>query len=549
MRRYQAFLFIFMLALALSAVASAASDFVSGEVIVLFKDKVTPEEIQAETQRLGLSAAPGVRALENGILRQAGMQPVSRVESIRSELVKLPQGMSEDEAIRSLSQSPLVEYCGRNYIRVPMAPLPNGPQDPFYQSGQLWWLEAIQADRVVAENLLPEGEPVTIAILDTGVYLAHEDFAGRLVAGADFVDPGGNGDVPVTSWSLHGTHVAGIAAAAVNNHIGIAGAATASNIRIMPVRVMNASGGTDHNIAQGLIWAVDHGARVINMSLGGDAENPELKAAIRYAFERRCVVVVSAGNAAQNGNPVEYPAAYPHVIAVGSCDINGNWAPYSESQSYVDVAAPGGYYVSVTTTQILSTVAYTYFVGNPTLYKYWTSEGTSMAAPMVAGTAAMLLAQDPSLTPEEVENIITATAEKTGTLSRGQSWDPKMGWGRVNVYRALTYRQNATFKPSSHGRASYNYPNPFKPSRGETTRILIPLAAGEVPSDVTVKIYDAVGNPVRTLALPAAEIWPGRMLTWDGRNGQGQWVANGVYPYTLEMGGQTHRNKMVVNNQ
>jgi len=151
------------------------------------------------------------------------------------------------------------------------------------------------------------------------------------------------------------------------------------------------------------------------------------------------VVVAAAGNDAQTGNPPEYPAAFPEVIAVAACDIAGAHTYYSEYGSYVDLAAPGGL-PDTNASGILSTLPDA--IGN-TLCGYLA--GTSMATPMVAGAAAMLLAQDPSRTPEEVENLLTTTAEKVGPDAYSGGWNQYLGWGRINVYRALT--RATTFTP------------------------------------------------------------------------------------------------------
>jgi subtilisin family serine protease len=516
-----------------------------GEILVLFKSRVSAEDAAKEAQRLGLTGQP-VRSLQSGLIRQEGLFSASRIEQLQAERIKIPQGMTQEDAMARLQKSPLVRACSLNHYRHAHAPLAK-PNDFYYQQGYQWWLQDVGADRVIAENILPSGSPMTIAILDTGTDLNHPDLIDKLVPGMTFTPGGGVGDE--TSLQ-HGTHTAGIAAASTNNFTGIAGTAGVAWIKIMPVKVLYDSGngeasGYDYDISRGMVWAVDNGARVLNLSLGGPYDDPVEDEAVQYAYNHRCVVVASAGNDGLDTNLVSYPASYSHVIAVAACDTTGARSLYSTYNDNVDIAAPGGYYISTTATTILSTIPHTYPPG------YGVMQGTSMAAPIVSGAAAMLLSQNPNLSPEDVENILETTAEKTGSLKdSGRNWDNQLGWGRVNVYRALTRGKNSVFSPaSSSGRLSYNFPNPFNPARGEITNIVIPLAASDLPSAVRIRIYDAAGHLAKTLTLNASELWPGRAVPWDGRNEKGDRVANGVYPYALELNGTTYTNKIAVNNQ
>src|SRR4051794_2783856 len=199
-------------------------------------------------------------------------------------------------------------------------------------------------DRTSYEAAWPaaRGSGVTVAVVDTGVRASHEDLSGGVVAGEDFagdansVDPAGTGMVDPAG---HGTHVAGIIAARANNGRGIAGGAPGA--KIMPVRVLDAHGsGVASDVAEGIIWAADHGARVINVSLGGGA-SPGMQAAMQYANAKRAVVLAAAGNGYQQGNSPTYPAAYPEAIAVAAVNDSLAHASFSNTGSYVDVAAPG----------------------------------------------------------------------------------------------------------------------------------------------------------------------------------------------------------------
>ena len=207
-----------------------------------------------------------------------------------------------------------------------------------------------------------------------------------LAADASTYDHAGNGEVDPAG---HGTHVAGIIAAHANNGVGIAGAAP--GVKILPVRVLDASGsGSSSDVAEGIIWAADHGARVINLSLGG-GPSPGMQIAMQYALSKQVVTFAAAGNAYQDGNLPTYPAAYPEAIAVAAIDSNLQHADFSNTGSYVDLAAPGDLIWS------------TYGQGHS---QYALMSGTSMATPYATATAALVLGENPNLSADAAHATI-----------------------------------------------------------------------------------------------------------------------------------------------
>ncbi len=259
------------------------------------------------------------------------------------------------------------------------------------------------------------GESAVIAVLDTGIRGTHEDLAGVLLPGADFVDGSGSGLVPD---HFHGSHVAGIVAAASNNGRGITGAGPA--LRILPVRVLNGSGsGSSADVANGIIWATDNGADVINLSLGATSNSLVVEGAIDYAVGQGVVVVAAAGNSGNVGNPTMYPAALPNVVSVAAVDTDDNRAYFSAYGTWVDITAPGVNVLSLHN-------------GNDSSYAY--ANGTSMAAPYVAAAAGLLTAADPSLTVTEIRNLLQATAEDLGAPGK----DNDHGYGLVDPAAALS---------------------------------------------------------------------------------------------------------------
>lgn len=253
-----------------------------------------------------------------------------------------------------------------------------------------------------------------IAVIDTGLLLNHPEFAGRVVPGYDFV----NNDSDPSDDNGHGTHTAGIIAAGIDNEIGVAG--VCPQCRIMPVKVLNQNNaGTWAGVANGLIYAADHQARVINLSLGAVVSSKTLESAISYAQEKGVLIIAAAGNMGIERN--FFPAALDGVLAVSATDNQDQRWNLSNYGDYIDVAAPG--YAIYSTYNDLSN----YYGG----YTYMS--GTSMASPYVAGLAGLLFSQKPTRTALEVSHLITASADKFSD----QAHDPYFGYGRINSERAL----------------------------------------------------------------------------------------------------------------
>ncbi|MFG1991948.1 S8 family serine peptidase [Actinoplanes sp. NPDC048988] len=259
------------------------------------------------------------------------------------------------------------------------------------------------------------GDGVTVAVIDTGVDAAHPDLAGDVLPGIDYVagTVGGTGIDP----NGHGTHVAGTIAAATGNGVGIS--AVAPSAKILPIRVLGADGtGSMADAASGIVYAADHGAQVINMSLGSTDRLDAVTQAIAYARGKGVTVVAAAGNDGRKGSPANYPGADPGVIAAAATDSADAVAAFSNRGSYVDVAAPG--------VGILSTL--------PTVKgSYGSMSGTSMAAPHVAAVVALLKAYHPAWSPDEIEQVLQSTAVDLGTPGKDTSY----GWGRIDPVAAL----------------------------------------------------------------------------------------------------------------
>lgn len=305
---------------------------------------------------------------------------------------------------------------------VPTAFIPNDPEFP-----RQWALNNTgqSGGKPDADMDLPDAWPiakgnnVTIAIIDTGIDLNHPDLKAHLVPGYDFVD---NDSIPQDEEG-HGTAVAQDAAAIINNGIGTAGVAGEANI--MPLRES-----TINQVGQALVWATDHGADVINLSLWGPKTNL-LVDGIRYAYSHGVVIVAAVGNEGMNRTSPRFPADFDEVIAVGGTDKFDNRFWWANVGSHIDVVAPA--------VSISSLLGGAYVEG----------DGTSTAAPYVSGIAALLLSANPNLTLNQVISIIKHSADDlVGSANEDVSgWDPFHGWGRVNATKALSLRNAPPLDP------------------------------------------------------------------------------------------------------
>jgi serine protease len=300
---------------------------------------------------------------------------------------------------------------------------------------------------------LSTGEPsVIVAVIDTGVVLSHPDLAAQLVPGYDFVDDDSNPNDPGDQFvfsSYHGTHVAGTIAAATNNLRGVAG--TGWGLRIMPVRALTSTGGSQFDVLEAVRFAagLDNDSKtkpaqpadVINLSLGGEGYSQSAQNLVNEVRGKGIIIVAAAGNSASS-TPI-YPAGYAGVVAVSAVDIGKKIASYSSFGASIDAAAPGGDLSRDANGDGYPDGVLSTWVDDSTgsqVESYAFAAGTSMAAPHVAGVAALMKSVAPSLTPDDFDTLLE-TGELTDDLGT-PGWDDRYGFGLIDAFKALSAAQS-----------------------------------------------------------------------------------------------------------
>ncbi len=290
------------------------------------------------------------------------------------------------------------------------------PNDSYYSEYQTWNYELLNLPK--AWYIQKGNTNVVVAVVDTGVSLSHPDLAANLVNGYDFVgndsDPSDNTYFDEDNRYSHGTHVAGIISAVTNNSLGMAGVAW--NVKIMPIRVLGNSGtGTEGNIISGIYWAVNNGANIINLSIGGEylvsQASQVFKDALQYALDHNVTVVAAAGN---ESHYVDFPANYPGVIAVSAVDASGKLTNYSNYGAEIWVGAPGG---GANRDDITSYVHSLSYDKQSLENGYIGMAGTSMACPHISALAALLYSRGvktPSKIRERLKTNSTGFNTQTG---------------------------------------------------------------------------------------------------------------------------------------
>lgn len=480
-----------------SPLTPSPQDFVPNEIIVQFQ--------------------PGVpESLISMIHLRLGTVPLKLSHRGAARLLRLRPGETVEETVRRYQDDPQVVYAEPNYYVYAHFE----PNDPFFS--YQWHLDNPVSGGIHMKTAwdITSGHPnVIVAVVDTGVayenrteiegtqivrYFQAPDLAGtNFVAGYDFV----HNDTHANDDQAHGTHVTGTIAQTTHNGLGVAG--VAFNVTIMPVKVLNENGsGSVFDVADGITFAADNGAKVINLSLGSRFPSATIQNAVRYSYNKGVTNVCSSGN---DGGDVSYPAKYDsYCIAVGATRFDEAKTWYSNYGSSLDLMAPGGdLNVDQNNDGYGDGVLQQTFGDALDDFGYFFYQGTSMSSPHVSGVAALLISMDMSRTPDQVREILQNSAKDLGPTG----WDAQTGWGLVDAYAALIFNAIPNTPPVA---------NPGGPYVGT--------------EDVAVQFdgiasYDTDGDPLA--------------YSWNFGDGS---AANGVNPLHIYTAGGNYTVTLVVND-
>lgn len=469
--------------------------------------------------------------------KRHGSTKLRELKQLNVHHLRPRKGLTVEQAVKLYQADPNVAYAEPDYVISAAATTPN---DPYYGSsgswGQsyrdLWGLYKVDAGN--AWDITRGSADVIVAVSDSGIDFNHPDLQGKIwtnpreTAGDGFDNDGDSFVDDIHGWNFvyyrngdpsddngHGTLVGGIIAAAADNGTGVAGVSW--NAKLMALKVLDANGmGGSGTGAQSIIYAADHGAKVINCSWTVGAHSQYLEDAIKYAVGKGVVVVVAAGNAGTDVSNI-YPAAYDDVLTVAATDSADQRAGFSNYGPAVDVAAPG---VDILTLRAAGTDFYregTHIVGT----QYYRANGTSLAAAHASGLAALLFSKNPSWTPKQVMAQIVGTADDIG--------DPSIGSGRINAFSALSqeltrhrlgYHGHSVSDQGGNGNGMLD--------AGETATMAVSVMNYAAPGGATVTL--STSDPYITIVSGASVLES--MGSWEKGN-------NAASPFVVALAPET----------
>lgn len=481
----------------LSSGKSSQVEVVKGEALARFAPAVSSGAVRAAAKSLGGD--------DSGALALPGWRRL-----------KLPPGMRVAEGLNHFKGLEGLEVIQPNHVYRPA----RIPDDPFINSQ--YHLSRMSA-YAGWEYEVGASSRVTVAVIDTGIDGTHPDLVGKLVGTSKYFNPDGNpgvDDQPPPDACGHGTGVAGAAAAATDNAVGVAGISWGG--RLLSLRVFNDCSFTSD---AAIINAISHAATlhdtpgygkiIVNMSLGeeGGACSPVMQSAVNAASDAGVLLLSASGN---DASAVNSPANCAHVVPVGATDAEDRLAAFSSrgpEMAQRGLSAPGvGIYAAD--------------MGGG----YASADGTSFAAPLAAGAAALIWSAKPHYTSTAVANVLRKTADDLGAAGPDNSF----GYGRVNLHRALRYAVEGTLAGFKGESRAIAFPSPFRPAKDRLLSFSFP--ADTAGTGLTVEVYTMEGELVKKL----------EGLTWDGLNSAGNPAATGVYIFLVKSDSGRARGKFAL---
>ncbi|OZI13539.1 peptidase S8 [Bacillaceae bacterium SAS-127] len=430
-----------------------------GELIIQFHRLLTKAEREVIYQKHGLTEKS---TLQDGLFANVTIEDHHQLKAVAEALMQETEIASAEPNYRMTS-----EYK---------------PNDYYYN--RQWFHSKINAPS--SWNRTRGSSQLTVAVIDGGVDMGHPEFKGRLIKPYNAVT-----NSTTFPPDDHGTHVAGIIGAAMD---GAGTAGVAPGVKIMPINVFEGEYAESYDISRAIIYATDQGADVLNLSFGTYDYSSIVEYAVNYAYKKGAVVVAAAGN--ESTNQPLYPASHSSAISVSATNSKDKLAYFSNYGRYINVSAPGE--------GILSTVI-------DDSYAYM--DGTSMAAPVVSGEAALILSKNPFLTPNQVVKIIYSSTRDLGK----KGWDPYYGIGRIDTYQALK------MTPEPMGEISLSSK---QITAGKNVRAGLAVR-GSVRGSVSIE--DANGKSVNTLIRSQLPQKGGFVVYWNGKRQDGSYVTPGDY--------------------
>ncbi len=493
------------LTLVLSCVLLCNFSFAQNNNGLIVQFKVNEKPKSSEVLKLQKFNNPEIRSL-NKSNKIKSIKLTGNKNKKDTYILALDSSKSVEELIEDYKKTGLFKYVEPNYVGSGHG-FQNTPNDTYfnrqwshYNDGTFSESNAT-SDADIDTDLawdITQGDPnLIVAILDSGAKLDHPEFSGRIwvntnenedgsdtdsnnfvddINGWDFV----NNDNDPTDDHGHGTNVGGIALASGNNNLGYAGVNWNSKIMICKI-LDDENSGYYSWWADAVYYAVDNGASVINMSVGGNGSSTLLEDAVNYAYNNNVAVVVSTGN--QN-SVIQYPAKYANAFAIGSTNPDDTrsvpffWSDTSGSNygPELDFVAPGNYMYGLS------------YSSNTNYNYYW--GGTSQAAPHAAGLISLLLSVDSNLTVDEIRTILEETSEdEVGDSQDTAGWDQYYGHGRINAFQALTHSSLSIDKYKDTNQNLIVYPNPT--ASGSNLKIL-----NLVKGENVITIYNMIGQKI-----------------------------------------------------